>query len=235
MPCVLQVSRAFTFKQICQRSDQKLRGKLQDLDKSLIDKQNSENAADENDTLPNQNINDDHRMALDRETFATHESISPMKTVVDDTATSVFHELQQTETFDVQYTPDNELDNNNLDKCLMIVSSELVERIKLDESDTVDMDGNDMSFPTANGLLENSIISAVHSIHTMQQDALSSIDPDELKTLTTTNHIERNDNDLTTLPLDSDEIPVDLLSETYGMSVVHSHLKFCILFTFHKQ
>lgn len=205
VPCVLQVSRAFTFKQVCQRSDQTLRLYLQDLEKSLTDKQNTENAGDANDAQTTQ-------MDEDRPTFATPESIELMKTG-DEATPCVLHDLQQTETFEVQYTQESELDNNNLDKCLMIVSSELVEHVKLDETD----DGTDMSFQTANGLLENSIILPVHAVHTMQQNALPLVDelPHELDNLSTTK-IERNDDDLTTLPLNSDEIPADLLSETYG-------------------
>lgn len=224
VPCVLQVSRAFTFKQVCQRSDQTLRLYFQDLDKSLTEKQNSTESiltttghvTDENGTELARNVNNEHRNALDQETFATNESISPTK-LADETATSVLHDLQQSETFTVQYTSDNELDNNNLDKCLMIVSSELVEHIKLDETDTVDIDGTEMSFSSDNGLLENSIVSPVHSIHAIHQNTLTTVEPHELKRLTTTNSAERNADDLTRLPLDSDEIPADLLSETYGI------------------
>lgn len=207
VPCVLQVSRAFTFKQVCQRSDQTLRKYLEGLEKSLAVEQNTEEtgAIDEQ---PAHSIVHDHRIALNGETFATNESISSMNTA-DDTTTCVLHNLQPTETFAVQYAPDNELDNNNLDKCLMIVSSDLVDHIKLSESDAVDMDDSHMPFSSANGLLENSIIQPVHTIQ-------PSVDPHELKNLSIANHIERNDNDLTTLPLNSDEIPADLLSETYG-------------------
>lgn len=219
VPCVLQVSRAFTFKQVCQRSDQTLRIYLQGLEKSLAEKQSTGNVTDETGTQPVQNINDNHRSALTRETFATNESISSVSSV-GETTTSVSHDMQPTEMFAVQYTPDNELDNNNLEKCLMIVSSDLVEHIKLDESDEVDIDNDDMSFQSTNGLLDSSIIASVHSVHTMQQNALSTVDSHDLKNLTTTNPIERNDNDLTTLPLDSDEIPADLLSETYGKTLM---------------
>lgn len=220
VPCVLQVSRAFTFKQVCQRSDQTLRLYFQDLEKSLTEKENSTdsilttgNVADENGAEMARNINNEHCNALDQETFATNESISSMKSA-DETATSVLHDLQQSETFTVQYTPDNELDNNNLNKCLMIVTSELVEHIKLDES--VDIDGTEISFSSDNGLLENSIVSPVHSIHAIHQNTLTTVEPHELKRLTTTNPTERNADDLTTLPLNSDEIPADLLSDTYG-------------------
>lgn len=215
VPCVLQVSRAFTFKQVCQRSDQTLRTYLEGLEKTLTEQRNAGNGDASIDEQQTQNMDHDHRIALNEETFATNESISPMNTA-DETTTCVLQNLVQTETFAVQYAPDNELDNNNLDKCLMNVSSDLVEHIKLDESDAVDMDDNHMPFPSANGLLENAIISPVHSGHTIQQNALPSVDPHELKNLSIANHIERNDNDLTTLPLDSDEIPADLLSETYG-------------------
>lgn len=215
VPCVLQVSRAFTFKQVCQRSDQTLRSYLEGVEKSLAEERNTESTDAANDEQPAQNIDHDPHIAVNGDTFATNESISRLSTA-DETTTCVLHELQQTETFAVQYAPDNELDNNNLDKCLMIVSSDLVEHIKLNESDAVDMVDDHMSFPSANGLLGNSIISPVHSVHTIQQNALPSVDPHELKNLSITNHIERDDNDLTTLPLDSDEIPADLLSETYG-------------------
>lgn len=214
VPCVLQVSRAFTFKQVCQRSDHTLRIYLQGLEKSLAEKQSTGNVSDETGTQPVQSTNDDHRPALNRGTFATNESIKSVSSV-DETTTSVSHDLQQTEMFAVQYTPDNELDNNNLEKCLMIVS-----HIKLDESSEVGIDNDDMSFQSTNDLLDSSIIATVHPVHTMQQSVLSTDDSHDLKNLTTTNPIERNDNDLTTLPLDSDGIPADLLSETYGKTLI---------------
>lgn len=215
VPCVLQVSRAFTFKQVCQRSDQTLRQYFQDLDKSLAEKQSADQTVDDSSTSPTTNIDNDNCTALSQEAFAASETISPMKST-DGSTTSALHDLQSPETFTVQYTPDSDLDNNNLDKCLMIVSSDLVEHIKLNESETVDMDGTEMSFSTDSELLGDAIIPSVHSVHAIHPNTLSTVDAHELKCLTTTNPSEHKDSDLTSLPLESDEIPVDLLSETYG-------------------
>lgn len=207
VPCVLQVSRAFTFKQVCQRSDQTLRLYLQGIENSLAETSRRDDV-DVKDAFSVQNANDDHRTALyddeTNKTIATDKSVDAMKSESGPTTSSVLHNnLQQTQSFNVQYSPDTELDNNNLDKCLMMVSSELAQHIKLDGSDADALDANNLTFPTANALLDNPIIDSVDSV--------------KLENMTTSTQMnETNDNDLTTVPLDSDEIPADLLSENYG-------------------
>lgn len=199
VPCVLQVSRAFNFKKQCQRSDQQLRQYFQCNDKCDSHTIDGDIQSDdvESFTLIDTVQNDDGEIVTD----------SDIENVV-----TAFEESHTDNSYDVQFTDDNEQDNNNSNKCLLIVSNgteldaeQLVEQITLDASNVCDLNNENISFTSNENLLTNQLNSI--DVHHMNNESIliKEIDNDE-------NESNGYDSEL---ELQAEQITNDLIENIY--------------------
>lgn len=122
VPCVLQVSRAFTFKQQCQRSDSTLRTFFQEMEKS--------------------NENDDD-LAIDLNAVRAIESPKELLNSVECNGTVVVDDSNQMEQVDdVEFSGASDVDNLS-EKCLLIVHSVPATLMADDLNGSLDLEDTD--------------------------------------------------------------------------------------------
>ena len=192
VPCVLQVSRAFTFKQVCQRSDTTLRLFYREIEKSLNNNKDA-NVVDVNPPVAIVNTHDN--LQVDTDALASTAGTD-----------------LQSQTLEF---PDA-TDSDNIDKCLLIVhgvsqsmssnddlSSQIAvanEMIAADENHFMSM---------AEQLNENDIVEA-----TEQHIPKTENDDDSIDIVQTVEDAIKMD----VLSLDADDIQTDLITDHFGES-----------------
>lgn len=226
VPCVLQVSRAFTFKQQCQRSDQTLRSFYRVIEK----------------TASNHNENSTCESGMHSTTLQDNDTDSDCNTIPDAvednvllkssmTSTETTSDIESSQTFEVQYPNSNQLDSNNLDKCLLIVHTvpcdldpdQLVEEISLTDSNVANqIKSEDAQFiSSSDNLLANRMISSNDSILINQDEHdTQETESDATQAIHETSSIiiKQDINDITNMPLDINDIQDDLVSNDFGKS-----------------
>lgn len=163
VPCVLQVSRAFTFKQLCQRSDQTLRYFFQCNGKSLQSNDGKiESSTTNSSLLPLSNECENQ----------TNDDMENDELDLEKAALSMLEASQSNNSYDVHFADANEASDDQQhqdNKCMLIVSGsdidpdQLVEQISLDTSNVSDLHDDSVSYSTSDELLSNQLLNS-HNI-----------------------------------------------------------------------
>lgn len=135
VPCVLQVSRAFTFKQLCQRSDQTLRTFYREIENCMSNSQQSDSLQETKAIVVNKTS--ENNVSLME---IVSKSITPVPTsITEPLSTSTTSSLpslndnklninnSDNQSFDIQFQSLNNIGDENLNKCFLIVNNESAE------------------------------------------------------------------------------------------------------------
>lgn len=130
VPCVLQVSRAFTFKQLCQRSDQTLRTFYREIESCITNNQESDGLNETKAIVVNKTSeNNVSSMTIVSKPLDPLPITEPTSNVPTSKLPDFNDKQNMTnQPFNLQYhTSNTNVDDTNLEKCLLIVNNESTE------------------------------------------------------------------------------------------------------------
>lgn len=139
VPCVLQVSRAFTFKQLCQRSDQTLRSFYREIDNCITNNQKTDVLKETKAIVVNKTSENN----VSSMTIAS-KPLDPLVSESASVATTTSLPNLDDKLFNLQYQSSNIIHDQNLDKCLLIVNNESAELADSAIDDQVNLTDNDI-------------------------------------------------------------------------------------------
>lgn len=234
VPCVLQVSRAFTFKQLCQRSDQTLRTFYREIEKCMANNRKPENLKQTKAIIvnkTNENVVSSVAIFPKSDEDVMSQSIACERTsVLTPFLPKLTDKLCVTNHLynNIQYqNAQNVQDSNNIDKCLLMVNNDdessqlpnsaLDTQVNVADSDIVNLITS-VTSDGADQLTHADTFTCVGVVKSPENDSIMDNFMEE-NVLPTEESMEQDIkvDVLAALPVDSGVIEEDLIDENFGL------------------